>query len=789
MIRRALVRLLAVVIVLCAVGAAVVYALLSASLPRRSGEAQVANLTAPLAIELDARAIPRIRAATFADALRAQGYMHAQERFFQMDLVRRSAAGELAEVFGSRALPLDLAQRPLEFRARARALLATLPATELEWLDAYTEGVNAGLADLGARPPEYWLVGAKPQPWQREDSVLAVFAFYTMLSNNEAYERGQDVMYTLLPSALYEFLTPSTSRFDRPLGVDANDDVTGGYVPAPVPPPSVVNLRDSAAPAPGATPRVRPPLLGAASNQWAVRAGRGAAGRALLANDPHLELRIPNVFYRSELEWSGGAVRGVGIPGLPGILLGASDALAWGATVSNADQSDWVIVEVDSSDASRYLTPEGSEPFAVTTIEIRVADRAEPERLTLRSTRWGPVVAADWLGRPLALHATWLEPGGLNLRIVGLGAARSVEEGIAILARWAGPAMNWMLADTAGEIGWVINGPLPRRAGFDGSRAVSWADGSRAWSGFHAPPTNIGGSDDALFTANNRTLPRAAADELSRMWMRPLRAKRIADLLSERREFSERDFLAMQLDTRAEGYEQIRDVLLDIVAADEAEPLLAAARAYALDWNGNADVDQAGFRILHAYYLALLERALSPLLAAPIAADANFVYRWPLADEVLRRLLDERPMHLLSREHTDWRAFLRTVLRDALLAIDNDPSRPGIDAPWGDVNRLRVRHPFAGQLGPLARWLELPEAPLAGSTLSLRVAAPAYGAQVRIAVAPAAPADGILELAGGQSGHFLSPQFRDQQQAWLLGEPAPFLAGPTQTRIELVPAQ
>src|SRR5690606_3076954 len=265
-----------------------------------------------------------------------------------------------------------------------------------------------------------------------------------------------------------------------------------------------------------------------------------------------------------------------------------------------------------------------------------------------------------------------------------------------------------------------------------------------------------------------------------RMWMRPLRAKRIADLLSERREFSERDFLAMQLDTRAEGYEQIRDVLLDIVAADEAEPLLAAARAYALDWNGNADVDQAGFRILHAYYLALLERALSPLLAAPIAADANFVYRWPLADEVLRRLLDERPMHLLSREHTDWRAFLRTVLRDALLAIDNDPSRPGIDAPWGDVNRLRVRHPFAGQLGPLARWLELPEAPLAGSTLSLRVAAPAYGAQVRIAVAPAAPADGILELAGGQSGHFLSPQFRDQQQAWLLGEPAPFLAGPTQ---------
>jgi penicillin amidase len=787
MLLRLVSRSSAIVIVLGMVGAASAYGLLAASLPRRSGEAAVAGLTAPLTIELDALAIPRIRAATFADALRAQGYMHAQERFFQMDLVRRSAAGELAELFGARALPLDVAQRPFEFRARAVALLAALPVEQVEWIAAYTDGVNAGLADLGARPPEYWLVGAQPAPWRREDSVLTVFAFYTMLSNNEAYERGQGVMHATLPPEVYEFLTPSTSRFDRPLGLGDGDEVTGGYLPAPLPPASALDLRSLPAPTPAAAPRVDPPLTGAASNQWAVRAARGAAGHALLSNDPHLGLRIPNVFYRSELEWAGGAVRGVGIPGLPGILLGASDALAWGATVSNADQSDWVVVETDPRDADRYLTPEGSEPFATATAEVRVAGHDLPERVPLRSTRWGPVVATDWLGRPLALRATWLEPGGLNFAIVGLPAARSVAEGSAILASWAGPAMNWMLADAAGEIGWLVNGPLPRRESFDGSRPESWADGTRAWRGLRTPPALVGSSGGALFTANNRTLPRAAADELGRMWMRPLRAKRIAELLDAQPRFTERDFLAMQLDTRAEGYAQIRDALLDAIGSDETEPLLVAARSHVAAWNGNADVGEPGFRILHVYYRALLERALSPLLGAAIAADPRFVYRWPLADEALRRLLDERPAHLLTREYADWRAFLRSVLLDALRAIEADATRPGVDATWGDVNTLRVRHPFAAQLGPLARWLELPPAPLPGSTLSLRVAAPDYGALVRIAVAPAAPQDGILEMAGGQSGHFLSPQFRDQQAAWLAGEPAPFLAGPTTTRIALRP--
>src|SRR6185503_18460517 len=366
-----------------------------------------------------------------------------------------------------------------------------------------------------------------------------------------------------------------------------------------------------------------------------------------------------------------------------------------------------------------------------------------------------------------------------------LAAATDVASAAAILERWAGPSLNWALADSAGEIAWVVNGPLPHRVGFDGSRPESLADGSRAWQGRLASPRRIGGDDGVLFTANSRTLPRAEAAAMSRMYMRPLRAKRIADLLASRRTFSERDLLALQLDTRAEGYELLRAAVLDAVPADDGNALLKRARAHIAAWSGNADPGEPGFRLLHAYYRALLERALSPLLAPAAAADPEFVYRWPLADEVLRRLLDERPPHLLTAEHASWPDFLRAALLDTVTAIERNGG--GIDAPWGEINELDVGHPLATALGPFASWLKLPAAPLPGSMVSLRVAAPSYGAVLRMVVSPGTSADGVFELAGGQSGNPLSPHFADLAGEWLRGEPTPFRAGAAVDQFALQP--
>jgi len=762
-------------VVLAAVALAIA---LTASLPRREGEARVPRLSAPVTIELDAAATPRIRAETLEDAYRAQGFLHAQERFFQMDLSRRSAAGELAELVGPQALPLDRERRPFQFRKRARALAESLPPRHLAWLSAYVDGVNAGLADLAARPPEYWLLRARPEPWTIEDSLLVVYAFYTMLSNNEVYERPQAVLEATLPPDVYAFLTPSTARFDRPLFA-SSDDPTGGYRPQPIP----ASAPAGRAPA---LPRrvVLSPPAGAASNQWAVGAARGAGGVAIVANDPHLGLRLPNVFHRAELYFGERAVRGVGIPGVPGIVIGATNGLAWGLTVSNADQSDWVVIEIDRDDPNRYRVPGGTETFTVER-EIIAVRGQDAVPLDVRLTRWGPVVARDGLGRPLALRATWLEPGGVDVDVLDLAFADTVREGLDVVTGWAGPSLNWMFADADGRIGWAVNGPLPIRTGFDGSAPRSWASGAYAWNGFAEPPRYEGGPDDVLFTANNRILPAEDAAGLGRVWMPPYRAKRIAELLAADGRFDEAALAAMQLDTRVEAYDEIRRVALDVLD-DARDPTVVAARAAIEAWGGRAEPADVGFRVLEVFYRALLERLLVPLLAPALEADPAFVYRWPLADEAMRRLLDERPAHLLPPGYADWQAYLEDVLVDALRELEQ--SNPGPDAPWGEVNRLAAAHPLAG-LPLVGRWLRLPDVPQAGAPLAVRVAEPRRGAVIRMVVAPARPEAGILQLAGGQSGHPLSRQFDDQWQAWHDGSPAPFLAGETVSAVTLAPAE
>jgi penicillin G amidase len=775
--RKLLWPILAMLVVL-AVGVA---AIVAASLPRRGGDAAVAGLDAPVTIELDARAVPRIRAATIADAYRAQGFVHAQERFFQMDLGRRSAAGELSALFGTAALPVDRERRVFQLRARARGALASLPAEHRQWLEAYTDGVNAGIADLGARPPEYWLLRARPTAWRAEDTLLVIFALYRILSSNDAYERPQAVLEATLPDAVYAFLTPSTSRFDRPLGASA-DDPSGGYRPLPIPPSAEIG----APPRRGAPPVVQPPPYSGASNSWAVGAARGAGNAAIVANDPHLGLRLPNVFHRAELHFEGRALRGLGIPGVPGIVIGATGDIAWGLTVSNADQSDWVIVEPDPTDGASYLVPEGAERYIVEHELIEVKGGAEPERLEVRLTRWGPLAGEDGLGRPLALRATWLDRAGINVSMLDLAYAQSVSEGLDVVSAWAGPSLSWAFADAQGRVGWAVNGPLPERDGFDGSSPRSWAGGAVAWTGYAAPPRILGSEHDALFTANSRVLPFDAAERLGRMWMPPFRAKRIADRLDASERFDERDFAALQLDTRAEAYDLFHDVVLEVLDEAETDPVLAAARAAVAAWNGRADPSEVGFRLLHAYYRALLEHVLVPLLAPAVAADPAFVYRWPLSDEPVRRLLDERPAHLLPEGFPSWQAYLRGALVETIQGLADDPQQPGPEAPWGNVNRLDAAHPLAG-IPLLGRLLRLPAVPQPGSPVSVRVAEPSRGAVARMVVSPSRPEAGILQLAGGQSGHFLSRHFDDQWRAWDEGSPAPFLAGEPTAAFTLVP--
>lgn len=769
---------------------------LRASLPRRSGMADIPGLLAPVALEFDARGIPRIRADSLGDAYAAQGFVHAQDRFFQMDLSRRSAAGELAALVGAAAVDFDASRRPAQLRRRAAAALANLPQRHREYIRRYTQGVNAGLADLGMRPPEYLLLRQRPQPWLPEDSLLVVLALYTMMSNNDTYEQHNGALRELLPDEAFAFFTPMTARDDRPIAARASADLTGGYRPEPIPGPGSIDLRGSTYD--GSLNFIRQPLSPGGSNNWAL-VGGAVGPQAMVANDPHLALRIPNVFHRAELYWGERVLRGVGIAGLPGILLGAGGSLAWGATVSYADQADLVVVEPDASDPSRYLTATGAEDFGIETQFIDVAGRASPVSVEVRTTRWGPVVAHDHAGRPLALRAKWLDPDGFDLGLLDLAEADTTADAIAIMHAWRGPSLSWVAADAAGNIGWTVNGPVPQRRNFDGSVPERWGTGEFGWRGELLLPWTIGSGEDSLYSANNRQLTMPYARALSRFSLPPRRARAIAEALDSQRITDERSSLALQLDTRADMYDMLRDVVLSSIPATTTDPVLAQARALLGEWNGYAERDSLAMPVLERFYDQLLERVIGAALQRVRAADPQFVYRWPLADEVLRRILEERPGHFLPAGFTDWDAWLAAILRDSLPANAGTQTQQPVQQQqvhqqqqvqqqhWGAVNRLAVAHPL-GSVPGLGAWLNWPQLEQPGNTHTLRVAQSNFGAVIRMNVRPGEPASGILQLAGGQSGHFLSPHYADQLDEWSNGTPTPFLAGPAQHRYTLRPA-
>lgn len=335
---------------------------LRASLPRTDGTVDVSGLSAEVRVSRDSLGIPVIRAENLEDAILAQGFLHAQDRFFQMDLTRRSGAGELAGLLGSRLIGADGSRRRRGYtRAHARSFLEALPDRGRRFIDAYTDGVNAGLEDFEARPPEYLLLGTEPESWRPEDCVLVWMAISSTLSVDPDENDG-DVLRATLPPELVDFLSPDVTRFDVPMLV-SDELPEGGYRRAPVPGPDVIDLRDRDSVSRWEEPVVAfPPAVGG-SNAWAVSGDRTSGEGALLASDPHVGRSVPPYFYRVEMHWRGRSGYGASIAGLPGIIIGTTRDLAWGVTNAWTDQRDEVVVRVDPADSTRYMTPDGPEPF------------------------------------------------------------------------------------------------------------------------------------------------------------------------------------------------------------------------------------------------------------------------------------------------------------------------------------------------------------------------------------------------------------------------------------------
>ena len=797
---RLLAASLAALVLAGGVGGGLFYSRLRASLPQREGEQPLAGLGAPVRIERDALGVPVVRGANRLDVARATGFLHAQERFFQMDLLRRRSAGELSELVGKLALASDREVRVLRLRAAARRALGRLPEDERALLAAYSEGVAAGLAALAAAPVEYQLLRSPPARWRPEDTLLCSLTMYLTLQDELfAQESTLGVMHDVLPRALFEFLTPRGTAWDAPL--------EGEAFPQPrLPGPEVVDLRrgptspDASVPVAEDAGRDLDAIV-YGSNNWALAGSRTADGAALVANDMHLGLSVPNIWYHASLAVAGGPpVTGVMLPGAPFVIAGSNGRIAWGFTNSEGDWADLVVLEPDGHDPEAYRTPLGPKRFEHATEIVQVA-RAGDVRLDTRQTIWGPVLDVDHAGRSRALAWVALRDGGLDAGLVRLERAADVGSALAIAASLGIPNQNFVVGDAAGHIGWTLAGRIPRRFGHDGRLPTSWADGTRGWDGWlpaAAAPRIVDPPGGLIWTANARVV----AGERLRLvgfgdYDLGARQGQIRDDLLALGSAREADMLRVQLDDRALFLARWQRLLLSVLTPElvAVDARRAEARRLVEGWGARASVESVGYRIVRAFRNRVADEVFAPLLAPCLAADPHFDYlgrgeakkafrQW---EGPLWALLSERPRHLLSPRYENWDALLVGALDAVLDELTARGARLS-ERGWGERNASLVRHPLSRAVPGLGVLLDMPRLPLPGDNHMPRFQSPTAGASERFAVSPGHEDRGYFHMPAGESGHPLSPHYRDGHEAWASGRATPFLPGPAVQVLTLVPA-
>lgn len=790
--RRWIVRTVAAFALLAVVALAVTYAGLRASLPVVDGEIVADGLSAAATIERDAAGIPVITAATRADLAFATGFAHGQDRYFQMDLIRRQAAGELSALFGPAAIDTDKRYRFHRFRALAREVLAAATPAERSLLQRYADGVNAGLASLGTRPFEYWVVGAEPAPWIPEDTIVVVYAMFMQLNDSRAEKDVQrGYAKRVLPDDVYAWLYPQGTPWDAPLMGEPREL-------APHPGEGVYAVRYRQGEAPASRERGRPPFIG--SNNWAVSGALTATGRAMVSNDMHLGLGVPNIYYQARLVQTGDDrrdVAGVTLPGAPFVIAGSNGRVAWGYTNSYGDWSD-AIVLVPGAAQDTYRTPAGDRPFEVHREVIEVKNE-QPVEYEIRETIWGPVDAsARYPDGEIAVSWTAHDPRTVNLVILELETASNVEEALGIANRMGIPPQNFVTGDADGNIGWTIAGSIPVRGSADAQVPADWSNGG-GWSGWREPgeyPRIVNPQSGRLWTANARV---ADGDALAIIgdggYDLAARARQIRDGLFARDVFAPSDMLALQLDDRAVFLGRWRELLLDVLDEPTVRqaPEFAEYRQLVADWVPRAAPESVGYRLVRSFRLAVRNRVFHGL-TGPVRDHYAEIYEEPVELRIsnqfegpLWQLVNDRPLHLLPADYESWDALLLAAVRENIEWFDLAHGTPLAERTWGEFNTARIRHPISRALPFLSGWLDMPGDELSGDANLPRAQSPDFGASERFSVSPGDEANGIMQMPTGQSGHPLSPFYRQGHDDWVAGRASPFLPGSAIHTLTLAP--
>ncbi|RRS07379.1 penicillin acylase family protein [Pseudoalteromonas sp. J010] len=754
-------RFTVVVLLLLLIGTAGIYGALALSLPALDGKGSAVGIDAPVVLARDALGQAVVSASSRADAAYGLGFAHGQDRYFQMDLLRRNAAGELSELFGAAAIKRDEKMRFHQFRKRARQIVMSLPQSHKQILTRYTQGVNDGRIQSGFTSFEYLLLGAEPQAWRPEDSLLTIFGMYLDLQAG-TYERDEAliVLEQKFGHEMLDFIL-QPSRYQAALDNSVIDS-TVATIPT-LPQPLSTYLPSAIA---------DQPLYG--SNNWAVTGALTKTGAAMLSDDMHLGLNVPSIWYRAQLNYQhqGQAVQvtGVSLPGAPAIVVGSNNSIAWGFTNSYVDTADWVALAADTKTqlvSEVIKLPDGSEHI-----------------YQLEMSAFGPVkqIGDDKYALSWVAH----QPYAVNLELVGMELLADAEAATTHAVKVGIPVQNLMVVDNQGAAAWTLMGAVPARK-ITHDTAAALRSYEQAWQENEVNrPVVQNPSNGKLWTANSRVV---SVEDDQRFgdggYALGARAVQIRDGLMAKQAFIENDFYQLQLDNQALFLAPWHESLVDLLR--HHEPSQYQQDLAKLDaWQACACADSVGYTLVKYYRSALIDTLYAPIEAGLQQEQQSL--------KPVKRYLEPGLWQLLTHQPDDWLGQYDSW-QDLQLAAYELAKQRLRDAygsnmaawRWGEVNALRVQHPFSQQIPMLSGLLDMPTVPAFGDTFMPAVQGSAFGASQRFIAQPGHLKNAILTVAGGQSGHPLSPFYRSGFAEYSAGSNTPLLPQPLTHEIRISP--
>ncbi|MFD0589178.1 penicillin acylase family protein [Paenibacillus sp. GCM10027627] len=725
-------------------------------------------------VTFDSKRVPSIAANYREDAFYAMGYVIASERLFQMDMLRRMASGRMSEIFGAAQLESDREARIIGFHRSAAHIFESLPEDQRKATQAYVRGINQYIGEKAGAHFEFRLLGYKMDNWKEEDCILVLQEMIRKLSGDGSDKRMLTAMKKTMPEHLIRFLTSDDDEFKKVLTGDDQPSRSTDSDPFETIARLLEMEEDEKAAAFVVTDH-RP----AGSNQWAVSGDRTKDGRAIVACDMHLELNVPNIWFRGHLTFGDTQLSGIFLPGAPLLVAGSTGHVAWGFTRMCGDNLDLVMIERNPENAEEYKTQSGWSKQSTIKESIRVRGKADVD-VEVNLTEWGPILHEKILDETeVALRWTALDAKAVDFYLLHMESARSVEDAVQVLGRWGGPPMNAVVGDSSGRIAWTLTGRFPLRTGMSGETAEFWHSDGIGWEGYVPAselPHIIDPPSGILVTANNRIVDSQYPHPIGFNYFNGYRAHRITELLAEQREITERDMHRLQLDTASEFYSFYREIALEAL---EKQTILSSQEAtelaiYIGKWDGSVEADSEGFPLLFMFHQEVAKAVIGSITNICRRADAQFQYSWMNYETPVRAILKRRDHRLLGGGANHWASFLAAKLSECAERIESAVGRRYNEVNWGEANRALIVHPISyvyPELWPIAN---MPPDPMGGCPHTVNVSWAGFGVSVRFAVSPGKEEDGTYGMPCGQSGHPLSTSYDDHHSSWLKGIPLPF---------------